>query len=250
MYSTDATFASKDEAKASCARQAVEDGVLEYIKFGNGQKAPPPKDLPSRPGTSHSQRYSLQEYFETLPRPFPVDVGHKSAHEFQAASWLNSMIQHTKIPQFKTAYYYTNSDVRGGGGLSGCVLRLEGPKHRSKAYILDPHFAKRQDAKAAVCLLAISQNVQAYVQSVEQEFDKKLGPGDRVLVETKILPAILARAQKVRAGNRPKYDFVSDEGGMWWRFLPRSLSMVLTLSVFSRIWVHVVYQHLSRRRKS
>jgi hypothetical protein len=98
-------------------------------------------------------------------------------------------------------------------GLSGCVLRLELPDRNAKTYIVDNHFAKRQDAKAAVCLLAMSQNIDAHILSLREEVESKLPPAHRLAAQNIILPA-LRRITRSKGQTKPMFEFLWSEEGM------------------------------------
>jgi hypothetical protein len=123
-YSSDAKYESKEEARAACAKIAIEEGVLDYIKYGNGQKSPPPKEERTTPNLVVAQRLSLQEYFEGLPRPFPVDIGNTmNVSDLHPVSRVNTLIQNSRVPQLKMNYYGTNSHGLGigPGGISSSL---------------------------------------------------------------------------------------------------------------------------------
>ena len=113
------TFQNAFEAKRACAKLALEHGVLDFIKFGNGQTQPaivrdeqewesarmttPP--LPSP--------LSLQEYYEALPRPFPESFGDKTAVEINAPAWLNVTIQSARGGKLTPSFIWFSD---GGNG--------------------------------------------------------------------------------------------------------------------------------------
>ncbi|TFK25879.1 hypothetical protein FA15DRAFT_324707 [Coprinopsis marcescibilis] len=206
VYSTDASFPRKEDARAYCARIAIDDGVLDYIKC----LQPQTNELSSSSETP-TIPLSLQEHFDALPKPFPINVGDKPASELQPINMVNSVLQHSKIPQLKAVYYWTTADVRGG--LVGCVMRIERPNALAKTYIADPRFAKRADAKSAVCLLAISQGLEDYTKELQAAYEKKLPPEHRLLAESKIIPMLTSRSQKRRFANKPWFEYVASEEG-------------------------------------
>ncbi|KAH6904924.1 hypothetical protein BKA70DRAFT_1226134 [Coprinopsis sp. MPI-PUGE-AT-0042] len=109
-YSSDARYESKEQARAACAEIAIEEGVLDYIKYGNGQTSPPPEEERSSPNLVVAQRLSLLEYFEGLPRPFPVDSGNTmNVSDLHPVSRLNILVQNSRVPRLKINYYGTNS---------------------------------------------------------------------------------------------------------------------------------------------
>lgn len=212
-YSTGSLYASRQEAKAVCAKIALEEGVLEYIKHGNGQTERPKTDNGSDSVKEENVTpepeagaLSLQEFYESLPQPFPEPVGDKTAYEINGPAWLNTALQTTRGARLMTTFtWITNSSQ----GVNGCLLRVDRPGE-SKTYIVDPRFVKRADAKSAVCLLAMSQGLGDYIRSVKQETEQRLSPERRKLAHDKIIPSLTAECNKVRCGNRMVFDFVQE----------------------------------------
>ena len=116
------TFQNAFESKRACAKLALEQGVLDFIKFGNGQTQPtvirddqewessrmevddflrPPSPL------------SLQEFYEALPRPFPEPFGDKTAVEINAPAWLNVTVQSARGGKLTPSFMWFTD---GGNG--------------------------------------------------------------------------------------------------------------------------------------
>ena len=102
MYSTDLVFDSVFDAKKACSKIALEQGVLDFIKFGNGQTQPAIRvdrhdaDDDTVDNTADPPLPSattLQAFYESLPQPFPEPFGEKSAVEINGPAWLNVAIQ-------------------------------------------------------------------------------------------------------------------------------------------------------------
>lgn len=100
LYSVDTAYDDAEDAKAACAREAIEEGILEFIRHGNGQTRPALVEhsqmFAREESTTIVAAHSVQGFFESLPRPFPEDVGTKSANEVNAPSWINLMAQGAK----------------------------------------------------------------------------------------------------------------------------------------------------------
>ena len=121
-YSVDPIFNYQRLAKLACARSAVREGVLDFIKFGNGQTHPPKaaEDALEDPGGIHPdptpppppKGLSLQEFFETLPRPFPENIGEASVNEFNAPAWLNLTLQSARGGRLISSYTPVVDGVR------------------------------------------------------------------------------------------------------------------------------------------
>lgn len=116
----DTIFENRADAKKDCARVALEQGVLDFIKHGNGQTvpaAPPPvDDVLDEPATDEKPRpqtMTLQGFYETLPKPLPEPVGEKTALEINAPGWLNTTMQLAKGARLSTHFHWI-TDVKMG----------------------------------------------------------------------------------------------------------------------------------------
>jgi len=99
-YSVQAIYDSPNEAKSECANAALQEGILEFIMYGNGQTEPTKiqdddlvenmSDTGTPPPT---KTLSLQEYYDSLPKPFPEDLGPGNAVEVNAPGYLNVLLQ-------------------------------------------------------------------------------------------------------------------------------------------------------------
>ena len=236
VYSTGMTFQNAFEAKRACAKLALEHGVLDFIKFGNGQTQPavvrddqewesarmstPP--LPSP--------LSLQEYYEALPRPFPEPFGDKTAVEINAPAWLNVTVQSARGGKLTPSFIWFSD---GGNGrryfpspihthfiahpvlveVFGCVLRIERSGEPSRSYLVDSGFAKRADAKSAVCLQAMSEGLGDYIRAISASIESKVTPEMRKYVTERVYPVLAAEYAKFRPGTHPSYDYEKDKDG-------------------------------------
>lgn len=103
VYSTDTEFLTSVEAKAACAKIALDQGVLEFIKHGNGQVDPEKKsayisEIDTQVGgdtidSVQLTRLTLQEFYDTLPQPFPENFRSRSVADINGPSWLNTAMQ-------------------------------------------------------------------------------------------------------------------------------------------------------------
>lgn len=75
---------------------------------------------------------TLQEFFESLPKPFPESRGPpsegKPAVEINAPGVLNTILQVAKGARFN-AFFYNMLDVK-----SRCEYAVDGPAHESSSY--------------------------------------------------------------------------------------------------------------------
>ena len=96
--------------------------------------------------------------------------------------------------------------------MHGCLLRLERPGE-PRSYLVDLRFYKRGDAKAAVCLLAMSQGVGHYIKEVGEAVQTKLSPESKKLAHQHIYFQLASECEKVRPGNHPIFTFPTDRDG-------------------------------------
>ncbi|KAH7922432.1 hypothetical protein BV22DRAFT_1131453 [Leucogyrophana mollusca] len=227
VYSSDTVFATYAEAKSACAKIAVDEGVLEFIKHGNGQTRPVSPQLFIRtisdevPNPSQAaQPLTLQGFYDTLPRPFPEDFKEKSASDINAPGWLNSMIQAARGSKLTTTFIFTSD---GTPGLHGCLLKLERPGE-SRAYLVDPRFPKRAEAKAAVCFQAMSQKIGDYIRSIGAAVENKVTSLIRSWVSEHISPVLASECNKIRPGMHPRYEYDKEKDAF-------GCTMILELSI-------------------
>ena len=94
----------------------------------------------------------------------------------------------------------------------GCLPQVDQPGE-SKSYLVDPRFVKHADAKSAVCLLAMSQGLGDYIQSVKQEAEQRLSAERRKLAHEKIIPSLTVECNKVCPGNQMTFNFMQERDG-------------------------------------
>jgi hypothetical protein len=78
--------------------------------------------------------------------------------------------------------------------------------------LVDPGFSKRNDAKAAVCLQAMSQGIGKYIESIGKEFENKVTPHMRQQA-SQIFTVLAAECAKVQAGRYPQYQYETEKDG-------------------------------------
>ena len=93
----------------------------------------------------------------------------------------------------------------------GCLLRVERPGE-CRSYLADPRFQKRADAKAAVCLQAMSLGVGNYIRELGTAVATKVSHF-RTLANQYILPQLASECEKTQPGNRPVFTFEMDRDG-------------------------------------
>ncbi|KDQ31079.1 hypothetical protein PLEOSDRAFT_155745 [Pleurotus ostreatus PC15] len=197
VYSTDVTFLSYSEAQATCAREAVDSGVLEFIRSASSGASQEPHlaSMPPAPSSSNDHM-TLHTFFDALPKPFPdfPDPHATTVAELPRApvAYVNNALQSCRGARF-SAQYIWNSDY--SHNLHGCLLRVCRPKH-TRSYLVDPIFHKRNDAKSAVCLLAFSQGLGSYIRSVAEEIERQVTPTMRKAVTERVLSTISSMCVK------------------------------------------------------
>ncbi|KAG0704119.1 hypothetical protein DFH29DRAFT_913781 [Suillus ampliporus] len=202
VYASDTIYDAYNEAKAACAEAALREGVLEFIKHGNGQLRPaspplyPPPSSSDINGVSANKQppLTLQAFYESLPRPFPESFESKDANEFGAPGYMNSLIQNTRGGKVTTTFVFTSD---GTPGLHGCFLRLDRPGEY-RAYLVDPRFPKRADAKAAVCLQALSRGAGDYMRAIGKAVEARVTPLMKSWVNDQVYPVLLSEYSKIR----------------------------------------------------
>jgi hypothetical protein len=120
VYSSDTTYSSHCDAKAACAKTAIDEGVLDYLKRGNGHFPPSDPAGGEQVRTSSVQVFlapiSLQNFYDGLPKPFPEVVGDKTALEINGPAWLNTTIQTARGGRLKATFHWLMD------GSAGCKL--------------------------------------------------------------------------------------------------------------------------------
>jgi hypothetical protein len=132
------TFQNAFESKRACAKLALEQGLLDFIKFGNGQTHPAvirddQEWESSQMETDHFPQdlspLSLQEFYEALPRPFPESFGDKTAVEINAPAWLNVTVQSARGGKLSPSFMWFTD---GGNGRESFSLNfLDSLAHHS-----------------------------------------------------------------------------------------------------------------------
>jgi hypothetical protein len=124
VYSSDTVYKSVYEAKQACATIALDQGVLDYIKFGNGQTQPltssteemiteNTQELITSGVSALASASTLQSFYESLPQPFPENFGNKTASEINAPAWLNTTIQAARGGKLSTHFIWITDGTFG-----------------------------------------------------------------------------------------------------------------------------------------
>ena len=116
VFSVDVVHPTFEAAKAMCAADAILEGILDFIKFGNGQTAPAERRLFQEDDTASAPSpiaLTLQGYFEALPRPLPEPVDDKTVTEINAPGWLNGLLQSARGGKFEHKFIWTTDTKLG-----------------------------------------------------------------------------------------------------------------------------------------
>ncbi|KIJ67229.1 hypothetical protein HYDPIDRAFT_107958 [Hydnomerulius pinastri MD-312] len=211
VYISDPTFDNFAEAKAACAKVAISEGVLDFIKHGNGQTRPlSPEPFSSSDANARASALvntkiplTLQSFFDSLPRPFPESFETNDAAEINAPGWLNTMVQNARGGKLAMTFSFTSD---GTPGLHGCLLKLVRPGDY-RTYLVDARFPKRADAKAAVCLQAMSCGIGDYIRATTLAAEQKVTPAMRSFSTNYIYPILTSELSKIGTGLHPRFEF-------------------------------------------
>lgn len=117
----------------------------------------------------------------------------------------------------------------------GCVARIQQGSSTdvNRSYLVDPVFAKRQDARVAVCLEAISGGVCQWIRSLEVKLEAELSQVKKEEA-TQVLARLSADMQRMKPPQKAKWNFSQKGQGALASSLP--LGHKLTDSIVSSIW--------------
>lgn len=92
-------------------------------------------------------------------------------------------------------------------------MRVQQGSRMNRSYLVDPVFAKRQDAKIAVCLEAISLGVSEWIRSISISIEDKLTKEMRDRAKEVFIPAINSSLQRLKPPQRAEWTFSSQNHG-------------------------------------
>ncbi|KAJ7208004.1 hypothetical protein GGX14DRAFT_634814, partial [Mycena pura] len=202
VYSCDPTLENNSAAQEHCANLALNEGVLEFIRYGNGQTAPNPRpDAPSVvTGGQIGPQWSLQVFYESLPRPIEEDFGNRAAKDINATEWLRKVIESAKGARF-TASYYPLSAM-----MYGCLIRLKRlGMGEGLSYLVEPQCPSGKVAKAAVALLALSLGAGKHIREVSAAVEALISPEMRRSVTSHVLTALGNETRRIN-GIQPSFE--------------------------------------------
>ena len=94
----------------------------------------------------------------------------------------------------------------------GCLLKLDRPGEY-KASLVDARFPKRSDAKAAVCLQAMSEGFGNYIRSIASAVDGKVTQTMRSFSSTLAYPALMSELSKIGTDLHPHVEYDKERDG-------------------------------------
>ncbi|KAK7018602.1 hypothetical protein R3P38DRAFT_2983443 [Favolaschia claudopus] len=208
VYSSEPSFNSSSDAMKQCADLAITEGVLEFIKHGNGQATPQSDNtIPIQQSNSTEAPLDLQSFYELLPRPHEEAFDNKTAAEIDATRWLGNILRVTNAQgaRFSADYYA----LQGGAlrPLHGCVLRLNRPG-TCRTYLVEPQFLSYKEVKSAVTLLALSLGGGKWIREVGLDLEVRITPEIRQFVQ-KYLPVLAQETQRV-SKTTPRFEFATE----------------------------------------
>lgn len=93
-------------------------------------------------------------------------------------------------------------------------MRLQQGSGTNRSYLVDPVFAKRQDAKIAVCLEAISLGVSQWIRSISTSMEDRLTKEMKDRAREVFIPAINSSLQRLKPPQRAEWIFSSQNHGV------------------------------------
>lgn len=130
VYASDTIYGTYNEAKVACAEAALREGVLDFIKHGNGRLRPAsPQPFLSRNssdfnGVSASKQppLTLQAFYECLPRPFPESFESNDANTIGAPGYMNILVQNARGGKLTMTFIFTSDGTPGRTGFLCAVV--------------------------------------------------------------------------------------------------------------------------------
>ena len=96
--------------------------------------------------------------------------------------------------------------------MHGCLLKVD-RLGEYKAFIVDARFPKRSDAKAAVCLQAMSEGIGNYIRSIISVVDSKITPKMRSFSSSLVQPALNSALNKIDTELHPRFEYNKERNG-------------------------------------
>ncbi|KZO97387.1 hypothetical protein CALVIDRAFT_597685 [Calocera viscosa TUFC12733] len=184
-WSVRIAYGTKQEAKWAACADAIRLGILDFIAHGDGLTEPwddeaaakhpkKIKELMFIGATKENPNHITQQgYYDALPKPLTHNVGFGEGQP-NPVSYLYQLFgkaQHCGVKEQFTAI--SEPHIHQG---HGCLLRVE-HRDESFSYLVPSAFAKRAEAKAAVCLLALSQGIADILEDIRRKSPRGISSG-------------------------------------------------------------------------
>ena len=111
-YSVHTDFTDPSDAKAAVAKLAIKQGVIDFIRYGNGQTEPSSQDdleMSQTETFSTPTVTTLQAYHNSLPKPFPETSGLKPLGDSNPIAWVNTAVQTAKGSRLNPTYTFVTN---------------------------------------------------------------------------------------------------------------------------------------------
>ncbi|KAK1222261.1 hypothetical protein PQX77_014894 [Marasmius sp. AFHP31] len=158
IYSTTSECETAVIAQEECARIALAEGLVEFLRSSDG--------FATVSATDNSTPWNdAEQFYDALGPAFRARFGDQPLAKLQPINWLNTSLKRVKGSRLVHSFQL----VRGNGdnrNLLGCILRFE-RDGETTSYFVEPHFKKEKDARTAVCLQAMSEGAGDYFRSLE-----------------------------------------------------------------------------------
>lgn len=96
--------------------------------------------------------------------------------------------------------------------MHGCLLRAQQGTD-TLSFLVDALFQKRADARAAVCLQAMSEGIVKYVRRLANEIENKITSEMRERINGRFTRDLTYACGKYNQGKLPDYVYYTDQGG-------------------------------------
>lgn len=174
------------------------------------------------PNLLASKLITLAQFYDSLPQPLPEPVGVKTAEDTNPVAWLNGMLQRNRGSLLSVVYMWTIDPKLGRESafrytdrpvltsptqVHGCVMRIQQGSQANRSYLVDPVFSKRQDAKIAACLEAISQGVSQWIRNIGNPIDEKMTREMKDRAKDVLIPSMITGLQRLKPSQRPEWVF-------------------------------------------
>ncbi|KIK66630.1 hypothetical protein GYMLUDRAFT_69786 [Collybiopsis luxurians FD-317 M1] len=214
VYSTPDNTLS--DPKLTCAQIAIEGGVLDFIRSSEGhvEDLVPPL-LSSSANDRITMWANVQEFIKSLPQPFPEPEFAKSIDraEMNIMNWYNNIFQEAnryRSSPLQQSFHYLQIRQR-----HGCLLRIEDPNldpSQAKNYLVEPRFSKKNKAKLAVCLQAMSEGVGDFFRSFIPGHAKQVTSDMHHYANKIVWPQLMAACRSIGPDVVPSLHFMGHKG--------------------------------------